>query len=548
MKKWLKPINYFFYLVVIALFSLEGSPKALAQNTPTKGGKILKNLGAEPPTLHPITSVDASAGKIASYVLDRLMDRDPDTYEFRPGLAEKFDVSKDGKEFLVTLRKDATFSDGKPVTAEDVKFSFDVYFDDAYQAFHMRPYLEGIAKAEIVNEFQVRFTTKETYFKNQEIISGLEILPKHFYGDAKTSIKKNKVLLGSGPYTLASYEQGKRIILKRNPKWWGFSNPAQAKVHNFDEIHFRFIRGEEIELEMLKSGQLDTLFLTAEAYIKKTDGPVWTDAIRKFKVQNKQPQGSSFVAWNFKDPLFADVNTRKALGHLMNRELMNEKFRMGMSKLATGPWYQDSLYASPKVKPLEFSPEKARKLLKQAGWEDSDKDGILDKMIDGKKVAFRFTLLNPTKDIEKYLTLYKEDLAKAGVHVDLQLLEWNTFIKLLEERKFQAMVLGWGGGSVDVDPKQVWHSASAVTGGSNFIDYKNPEVDKLIDLARSQLNRKDRIKTLQKVYEIIAADAPYTFMFNSKYYFYANRKQIATPKDTFIYDIGEDHWWLQAPQ
>lgn len=118
-------------------------------------------------------------------------------------------------------------------------------------------------------------------------------------------------------------------------------------------------------------------------------------------------------------------------------------------------------------------------------------------------------------------------------------------MKLMDEDKFDAVTLGWGGGSVNIDPKQIWHSASDVKGGSNFNHYRNPEVDKLIDQARTIFDKKRRIPLLQKVFELIAADAPYAFLFNDRYDLYANTARIKKPKDTFKYEIGTNYWWTE---
>jgi microcin C transport system substrate-binding protein len=156
--------------------------------------------------------------------------------------------------------------------------------------------------------------------------------------------------------------------------------------------------------------------------------------------------------------------------------------------------------------------------------------------------------LNPSKDFEKYFTLYKEDLKKAGIDMEIKLLEWNAFLKQVDEQKFDAVALSWSGGDVDIDPKQIWHSASATKGGSNFISYKNPEVDKLIDQSREELDKGKRVKLLRQVYRMIAEDAPYAWLFVPKYGFYGHTKKIGKVKDTLKFDTGRFYWWAQAPQ
>jgi microcin C transport system substrate-binding protein len=526
------------YLAAFLLLSGLGNPNA------PRGGRFNDNLGAEPPTLHPITSQDVGSRTIQSFVMESLMNRNVDNYEWEPALAESVVAAKDGKTFTAKLREGIVFSDGKPVTAEDVKFSFDVIFDPKFNTAHLRPYYEAIEKVEVIDPRTVRFVTKEVYFKNFDIVSGMTIHPKHIYGDPVEGPKLNKLILGSGPYLLETYDKGKRIILKKNPKWWGWQDKKMQGLYNYDEIAYRFVTEEQVELEMLKTGQVDVMFTGAEAFTKKMVGEVFDKKINKFEVKNKAPGGYGFIGWNQKEQIFQDKQVRQALTHLMNRRLMIEKFQFGKNRPATGPWHQDSIYASPRTKPLEFDPKRAAELLSKAGWKDTDQDGILDKMIDGKKVDFRFTLLNSSKDFEKYMTIFKEDLKKAGIDMEIKYLEWNSFMKLLDEFKFQAIAMGWGAGDVDLDPKQIWHSSSAVPGGSNFVSYKNPEVDKLIDKARTQMDRKARVKTLQKAYEVIADDAPYLFMFNRLYTFYATQKRISMEKPTYTFGVGQNYWWL----
>jgi microcin C transport system substrate-binding protein len=331
-------------------------------------------------------------------------------------------------------------------------------------------------------------------------------------------------------------------VLKRRADWYGFQTPEWKGAYNFEAINMRFVKEDAVAFEMMKKTEIDFMSLTPEYYIQKANGTPWGETVFKNKVENKAPKGFGFIGWNFRKPLFQDKNVRLALYHLLNREEMNQKFRFGISDLATGPLYKQSEYASPKVKPVLFDPAKAKTLLTQAGWKDSDKDGVLDKNIGGQKTAFRFSLIYANKDVEKYWTLYKEDLKKAGIDMELKYLEWNSFLKILDEGSFDAAALGWSG-SLEWDPKQIWHSSNAVPGGSNFIAYKNTEVDKLIDQARMEPDKKKRIPLLQKVYEMIAADVPYAFLFNDKFTLYANSNKVEKSADTFTYDLGLDYWW-----
>ncbi|CAN5554023.1 extracellular solute-binding protein [soil metagenome] len=514
--------------------------KILGNEKAPQGGTFLYNLGVEPTTLNPITGTDAYNQTVQGYVLDSLMNRNFETYGWDPALAEKVEISKDGREFTFTLRQGVQWSDGKPLTIEDVKFSFDVIFDDKYNAAQLRPYYENIEKAEVTGPNTIKFVTKSKYFGNFDVVAGLTVLPKHIYGNADEGKKKNKTILGSGPYVLKEYQQGQAIILERNKTWWGNSVPEQRGRYNFQTIRMRFDKEENLVLERLKKGELHFDTLTPEAYMTKTEGAPWGKEVLKKKVENLQSKSYGYIGWNMTREMFADKKVRRALAHMMNRAEMNKKFRFGMSLPATGPWYQQSEYADPATKAIAFDPKKAIALFKDAGWTDSNKDGVLDK--GGKR--FEFSLFFANKDTQKYWVMYQEDLKKVGVVMNLQLLEWNALLKNLDERKFDAVALGWGGGSVDLDPKQIWHTDSMKDGGSNRVGYSNKEVDKLIEEGAAELDKKKRVKIYRKVYAMIAEDAPYAFLFNDKFILYAVNKQIGLPKDTYKFAVGTDYWWM----
>jgi microcin C transport system substrate-binding protein len=522
--------------------------KPLGNPNAPKTGTFQWSFSAEPETLNPINSQDRYAQYVQDYVMDGLLTMNDDTYEFEPNLAESYEMSPDQMIFTFHLRKDLKFSDGHPLTAEDVKFSFDAVKDPAFKAISRQPYYENISSVEVIDPLTIKITTKKKYFHNLEVMASVgftQIAPKHIYGDPKKKMAKE--LVGSGPYKLGEYNRGKNMTLERNKDWWGYQVDHLKRKFNFDRILIRFVKEENLEIELLKKGEIDFMGepkLTNEAFMKKMEGPPFGTTVIKKKVENSDPtRGYGFVAWNFKSPLFQDRDVRVALAHLMNRDEMNKKFRYGLSVPATGPWAFNNPYANKSLKPIGFDLAKAKSLLKKAGWEDSDKNGVLDKVIDGKKVEMSFSLMFPNKDTEKYYTLYREDLKKAGINMDLKLVEWNTFMKTLNEQKFDAVSLAWGGGSLETDPKQIWHSSSANPGGSNFISYKNPQVDKLIDEARETLDKKKRGKMWAEIHRLIAEDAPYAFMFDEKYFLYVHNKKVKMASDTYKYNIGRAYWW-----
>ncbi|MEK6556505.1 MAG: ABC transporter substrate-binding protein, partial [Bdellovibrionota bacterium] len=499
-------------------------------------------LNAEPSTLNPFSgATDAYSNDVRGYIHESLMNRDIETYGWAPALAERYETSKDGMSFTFYMRKDAVFADGKPVTADDVKFSYDAIFDPAYKAAVLQPYYENFSSVEVIDANTVKFNVKKKYFKNFEVAAGLTVLPKHVYGDK--SKKMNKEVMGSGPYVLEKYDQGRSIILTKNQKWWGSKVPYYAGYYKAEKIHMRIIREDSVALETLKRGELDYKGLSPEDYFLKTKGEPWGTKVLKKQYENSAPRSTPFIGWNNKNIIFKDREVRLAMTHLYNREEMAKKFFFGVAKPATGPWYQQSPTANPKTKAISYDPKKAKEILAKAGWSDSDKNGVLDKIIDGKKKEFRFTLLNPNKDYEKYFTVYKEELKKAGIDMSISNIDWNAFQKKMDEKEFEALFLVWGG-TVDGDPKQIWHSASSVKGGSNFISYKNEKVDQLIDKAREELNDKKRRPMMQEIYDLVAQDVPYTFLINTTASFYGYNSRMKMVQPTYKYGVGVDTWWI----
>lgn len=532
--------------VAIQLTSVAQATKSNA--SAPKGGSFNYNLDAEPESLHPIMAGDAYEQYFASYVHDGLCYNDIDTWDYKPGVAEKWEVSKDGLVYTFFLRKNAFFHNGDPITAEDVKASYEAIKEPKHQALNLLSYIEGITKVEVLDTHTIRFTTKEKYFKTLGTFCGIiRVLPKSVYGDVNKSIKLQKEAVGAGPYKFEKYDKGQMIVIKKFDKWYGWSLPEFKGFHNFDQIIFRFTKDENILVEKFKKGDLDYAeLLSPEAYIKMTGKPFKTKfdsgKFNAFSVVNDKPKSYGYIGFNFKDPVLASKNVRLAIAHLVNRDEMNKKFYDNARNLATGPVSVRSKQAAD-VKPIEFSANKAKELLSKDGWTDSDKNGVLDKVINGQKKELKFSFIYANKNNEKLWTIIKEDAKKAGIEIELKFLEWNTFIKNIDERSMQLWAMGWGGGDVESDPKQIWHSTSTGKGGSNYGSYANLEVDKLIDEGRQELDAAKRTKLFKKAYTLIAQDVPYVFLFNNKYDHYARSKKVSAPADTFKYDFGFSTWW-----
>jgi ABC-type transport system substrate-binding protein len=257
-----------------------------------QGGDFKINLGDAPTTLNALSSTDAYAADVQGYVLESLLNRNPDSYEWEPGLAKEWKIAKDGLSFEFTLRDGVKWHDGKPLTAEDVKFTFDAIMEptNKYKTAQSKPYYENIKAVEVLAPNKVKFTVGKPYFDNFTVCAGMSVVPMHLYKDPSKEQEKllNKTLVGTGPWILDSFDRAKSIILKRNPNWWGNAIPELKGKYNFNTITLRFIKEEAVELQMIEKGDIDYLGLGAEAFMKKTSGPKWGKEVIKVKTQNKQ--------------------------------------------------------------------------------------------------------------------------------------------------------------------------------------------------------------------------------------------------------------------
>ena len=531
--------------VAATAFAIEANPKA------PQGGVFNYHFELEPQSIHPFKDTDMYSMYFSNWVQDTMCAHNLNTWDFDPRLAESWEVSKDGLTFTFTLRKDAFFHNGENVTAEDVKFSLEHIREPKLEALDLVPYFEGITKVEVVDKYKVKFTAKEKYFKNLNTLCTLYVIPKSVYKDPSKSAKMLKEVVGAGPYKLERYDKGQMLVVKRFDKFYGPTVPHLKGYYNFETINFRFTKENNVMAERLKKGEIDFAELwRADDYLDVTGKPFrktaqMGKAVAK-AVSNESPKSYGYIGFNMLDPILKDKSVRLAFARLVPREEMNKKLFEGLNDLATGPVPVKSKVASA-AKAITFNPAIARELLSKAGWADTDKDGVLDKVIDGKKTDLKISMIYARKESEKQWTMIKEACKKAGIDLDLKYLEWNTFIKTVDEKKMQLWAMAWGGGDVEMDPKQIWHSTSNGKGGSNRGSYSNPEVDKLIDDGRAELDSAKRAAMFKKAYTLISEDVPYVFLFNVKYDFYAMSKSVKQPGDSFKYDFGNSTWWADKP-
>ncbi|MBM3382478.1 MAG: peptide ABC transporter substrate-binding protein [Betaproteobacteria bacterium] len=543
-------------ILTLSLLSLTGVSASVATLTPTaayanaeRTGTFVESVSANPTSLFPLTDNDGEASAVQNMFFESLADRHWDTFDWLPSLASKWEISKDGKQFTFTLNKSAKFSDGTPVTAEDVKFSYDVIFMKGVMTAHLRPYYSAIKKVEILSPDKVRFTTGDVYYKNFDVVAGLTVFPKKHYmklyakDNSMTKAEATRDPLGSGMWLLEKWDGNQQIIFKRNPNYWNKEELVKTGRWNYDRYIYKVIPEENVEFEMFRKGDLSFKGLIPKQWARQTDGPEFKSKLVKVKTVNKAPVGYSYIGWNQKNPLLASKDVRWALSHVADLNTWINKIEYGMHEPTVGPYSVKSEQHNPSLKAVEFDLDKARARLKAAGWTKAGKGGVLEK--DGQRLELTIIYPQQSKETtEPKLVDFKQKAAKVGIAINLKAIDWTTFTKLLDDRKFDGAALGWSR-AADGDLKQIWHSDSINNKGSNFISYSNKEVDQLIDQHRMTLDKNKRNELARNLQKIIYEDQPYTFLTERLYTLYAHQKNIKKEKDTYAYTIGQSFWQIQ---
>ena len=488
------------------------------------GGKMSQAINAEPPNFNPITCNEASAAMLSSLCSAALAARNwenPDIFE--PMIAESWQISEDKKIFHIKLKRGVKYCNvtdpvtGREhkdieVTSHDFKFMVDVIKDENVNCAHLKSYYQDLEKVEIINDHEFKVYWKKPFYGAVSCTLGLEPLARHFYapdgkfdGNAFNSDHlRSKMIVGAGAYKLEKWDKAKKIVFKRNENYFGAKFGIAPPL---DELHFEVISHPGTCFQALMSGRIDRLGLIPEQWIKRTSSARFK-AAKLRKERYLLPQ-YTYIGYNQKNPLFQDKLVRNALTHLVDRERICRDIYHGLAEIAVTPFFPKSRFSDPALKALEYSPQKAKELLAQAGWKDSDNDGILDK--DGKK--FRFTMLQIASSTiqQKLMPLLKEEFAAAGIDMSIQVIEWSNYLQRLEQRNYDACCLGWSS-NFDPDMYQVWHSSQNAAGGSNHISYCNKELDKLIENMRTEFDSDKRIKLAYRIGKIIHEDQPYTFL------------------------------------
>ncbi|MCI0360312.1 MAG: ABC transporter substrate-binding protein [Planctomycetaceae bacterium] len=478
-------------------------------------------------------------------------------WEFNPfassDTVESWQTSKDGMLDKVVMRKDLTWSDGKPITAHDVAFSFKAIMTSAIPVPAQRSGTDKLKWVEAYDDHTLVYFQKQPYATNVWNLN-FSIIPQHIYEaklpDDPTLVNdpyfvklENDPVVG-GSYIIKSRTRGQEIVLERRDDYYMHEGKQVRDKPYFKTIRFRIRPDLSVALLALKAGDIDEMQLAPEMWRNQTSD----DDYYRTNTKASAIEWTEFhFVWNLKDPLFSDKRVRTAMSYAMDYEELIKRLRYGLDEQCGGVFHPTAKWA-PKPAPKLFVQdlEKAEQLLDEAGWTDSDGDGVRDKMVGGRKVDFRFSMLTVNKqDRVDICTLMKECLDQIGVKCDVKPLEFAVVIALLQNKKFQATFGGWGTGADPYTLENIFKTGEE----RNYGSYSSAKVDELFEAGMRELDPEKRVKIYQQISLILSEDQPYTWLFHQNAFYGFNKSLRGynfSPRGPYSYGPGFGAIWKPA--
>jgi peptide/nickel transport system substrate-binding protein len=464
------------------------------------GGTLVDAMSGEPSGLIAMIAGESSASTIASNIFNSLLKYDKNL-ELTGELAQSWDVSPDQKTITFHLKPNLKWADGKPLTSDDVLFTWQLVTDEKTRTPYGADY-KLVKKAETPNPDTFKVTYAQPYAPALDSWSGLHILPKHLLEGQdinNTPFARNPV--GSHFYELDQWKKGESISLKRNVN----ATQGQARI---DRLVSRIIPDRAAQFLELMADNLDSMSLNSIQYARIF--PSRPDLTAKIAQYKELGNSYTYLGFNLKRKPFDDVRVRQAINYAIDKQEIIDGVLLGLGLPVASPYKPGTRWSNPSLQPYPYDPGKAIALLKAAGFEDHDHDGILDR--DGQPLSFEI-LTNQNKEREMSAVLVQRRLKEIGIDVKIRVVEWATFIsRFIKTGDFNVVLLGWGLG-LEPDQFNIWHSSQQAPGQFNFIGYNNPTVDKLLEDGRTELDPDKRMKIYHAFAKILLEDSPVVYLF-----------------------------------
>ena len=471
----------------------------VSDTVPAYGDIMVEGSIGDASNLIPLLSTDSASHGIASMIYNGLVKYDKDL-NIVGDLARSWDISEDGLVITFHLRKGVKWHDGHPFTADDVLFTYQVTIDPGTPTAYSGDFLK-VKKAEVLDDHTFRVTYARPFAPALTSWSA-SVLPRHLLkGKDITSTPLSRRPVGTGPYMFKEWKTGQKIVLISNPDYF------EGRPY-IDGYIMRIIPDTATMFLELRAKGIDRMNLTPLQYTRQTENSLFR---RNFNKHRYPSFSYTYLGYNLKSPLFKEKYVRQAISYAINKAEIIQGVLLGLGRVATGPFTPNTWVYNPGVKKYPYNPQKARRLLAEAGWKDTDGDGILDK--NGEPFAFEIITNQGNELRAKCAEIIQRRLADIGISVKIRIVEWAAFIKqFINKRRFDATILGW---TVPLDPDiyDVWHSNKMGPAELNFISFKNNEVDVLLEKGRSAFDRNERKRCYDRIQKILAEEQPCTFLY-----------------------------------
>ncbi len=474
---------------------------------PTLGGSITYGMTGDPVIFNPILSTGGFAGPIISRTFNGLVKAN-ENLEMVGDLAESWTFSEDGLVWTFKLKKDVRFHDGQPFTSADVKYTYDAIKHPDYQGIRATDF-ESVEKVEAPDEHTVVLYLNEPFAPLLSKLS-IGILPKHIF--ESTSIKHmkqnpaNMEPIGTGPYKYKEWQKGQYIILEASEDYFG-EGPY------IEQVVFKTYQDEQVMLAALEKGDIDYMASVPADDIER----ITEQCSDRLDIREVTYNGYRYIGLKQTHPILKDIKVRKALMYGLNRQQIVDDLMTGYGTVMNANLPPVSwAYAAGELEEYAYDVEKAKTLLEEAGWQEGP-DGIREK--DGKRLTFQVVARSGEKEEEAVLLLVQEDWRKIGVEIVPEFIEYSVLLdQYLDVAKFEAYLLGWDLG-LDPDCYLFFHSRCAVSEdgqlmGFNDVEFKNKELDELLERGRRETDQDVRKDIYKQVQQIVNDELPYVFIYS----------------------------------
>lgn len=462
-------------LLIFIIFNLNASTLTLS-------------MSSSPARLNPILANDSASSEISDWLFNGLFKYDKDGNVITE-IASSYQFVTPTK-LIINLRRDILWHDKVRLTSKDVVFTYEKIIDP--KVFNsIKSNFSEVESVKALDDFTVEVIYKKPYFKALETWM-VGLLPYHILKDEKDLMTSsfNKNPIGTGSYRLKEFKTAADIELIANDDFFD----GKPKI---DRILYKFLPDPNTSFLYLKQKKLDIGSLTPMQVSRQIDDSFQNS----FEILNRASFGFTYLGFNLENPKFQDLKVRQALSLAINRQELVDILFFGYGEVCNGPFMPNSFAYNDEVKAINQDLEKAKKLLKEAGYDENNP--LVFELVTNTGNDIRVN----TAQILQY------QLAKIGVEMKIRVMEWQAFLNtVVTPRKFETVLLGWSLALMP-DAYPLWHSASAKLGGFNLVNYKNKKVDELIELGSGTINKDELAVIYKEIFKIIATDLPYLFLY-----------------------------------